>query len=97
LGKLIWVDTRIMLADGLTKGNIDRALLHLAMEGRWDTSHPYKVWVAKRLKYDPKQADHNNPFAHWDSLRAGAPPRYSPEWQDTLMQLASKTTLTQTR
>jgi hypothetical protein len=97
LGKLIWVDTRIMLADGLTKGSIDRALLHLAMEGRWDTTHPYKVWVARRLKYDPKQADQNNPFAHWDSLRAGAPPRYSPEWQHTLTQLVSLTALSQTR
>ena len=28
-----WVDTRDMIADGLTKGAIDRAAFHAAMEG----------------------------------------------------------------
>ena len=31
--RLFWVDTRDMLADGFTKGGIDRTLFHLASNG----------------------------------------------------------------
>ena len=38
---LIWVDTRDMIADGLTKGAIPRGLLLAAMEGRMKLEHEY--------------------------------------------------------
>ena len=33
LRALVWLDTRGMIADGMTKGSIDRSELHRAMEG----------------------------------------------------------------
>ena len=42
----IWCDTRDMLADGLTKGVIDRqALRKLALEGVWDVTQALEVFV----------------------------------------------------
>ena len=38
--RFVWTDTRDMLADGLTKGSIDRAVLHLAMQGLWMIRNP---------------------------------------------------------
>ena len=44
LSKLWWVDTRDMLADGLTKGIINRSsLLTACTEGKWDVMHPC-IW-----------------------------------------------------
>ena len=34
-----WVDTRDMVADGLTKGSIDRGALSAIMDGRYDLEH----------------------------------------------------------
>ena len=39
--KLYWCDTRAMIADGLTKGAIDRLLIHAAMGGRLVVPIPY--------------------------------------------------------
>ena len=40
LSKLWWLDTRDMLADGLTKGIINRsALLTICQTGKWDVAH----------------------------------------------------------
>ena len=36
LSSLFWSDTRIMIADGLTKGAIPRQALHELMRGHWD-------------------------------------------------------------
>ena len=49
LKALIWQDTRDMLADGLTKGAVDRKALHDAMDGRNDIIHECKLWQPKRL------------------------------------------------
>ena len=39
--RMHWVDTRDMLADGLTKGGIDRALLHsVSNDCRYKLAHP---------------------------------------------------------
>eukprot|EP00972_Heterocapsa_arctica_P051797 7619879-Heterocapsa_arctica.AAC.1 len=41
---MIWVDTRSMLADGMTKGAVDRIELHRAMQCTWRFSQELKVW-----------------------------------------------------
>jgi hypothetical protein len=41
---MVWSDTRSMLADGMTKGAIDRSDLHRAMECIWRISQEFKVW-----------------------------------------------------
>ena len=46
---MIWQDTRDMLADGLTKGAIERDALHLAMNGLVEVKHEFKFWRAKHL------------------------------------------------
>ena len=38
-----WIDARDMIADGLTKGSVERVLLHLAMEGKSQFKHDYKI------------------------------------------------------
>ena len=41
---LVWVDTRDMLADGLTKGSVDRIVLRDAMDGAVMLTHECKAW-----------------------------------------------------
>ena len=41
---LFWLDTRDMIADGLTKGTVDRGQLHQLMEGLLNISKPCKQW-----------------------------------------------------
>jgi len=42
---IVWIDTRDMLADALTKGKICRDELNKAFNtGIWQLQHPYKVW-----------------------------------------------------
>ena len=48
LEALVWIDTRDMCADGLTKGSIDRELLHAVMGGIWTLQHEAKCWTATR-------------------------------------------------
>ena len=50
LDALLWIDTRDMLADGLTKGTIDRADLHQAMQGYREFKHDFKIWQSKLVK-----------------------------------------------
>ena len=52
---LIWQDTRDMLADGLTKGSVDRKAIHDCMAGRIDVLHECKPWRPKHL--DKKSLD----------------------------------------
>ena len=45
IAALIWLDTRDMLADGLTKGKIDRqALIKALNSGKWFVEHPSEIW-----------------------------------------------------
>ena len=48
LSSLVWLDTRDMTADGLTKGAVSRDLLHALMSGRMLVQHESEVWSAKR-------------------------------------------------
>ena len=41
---LIWIDTRDMHADGLTKGSVERTALQAIMNGEYMTEHEYKAW-----------------------------------------------------
>ena len=55
-----WIDTRDMIADGLTKGCVDRMLLHLAMDGKFQFIHELKVWSRKQgvvATYEPPSCD----------------------------------------
>ena len=45
ISRLLWLDTRDMLADGLNKGIVSRdALRRMCTSGRWDISHEYKAF-----------------------------------------------------
>ena len=44
-----WQDTRDMLADGLTKGVVERLALHMAMSGKIIQRHEVKFWRPKHL------------------------------------------------
>ena len=39
-----WIDTRDMIADGLTKGSVERAALHALMSGKFYRQHAAKLW-----------------------------------------------------
>ena len=49
LRALVWLDTRDMIADGMTKGSIDRFELHQAMEGIVGASQECKIWRPKHF------------------------------------------------
>ena len=44
---IVWVDTRDMTADGLTKGAVQRDSLHTLMYGCVALQHPAEVWVPR--------------------------------------------------
>ena len=44
LHALMWMDTRDMTADGLTKGSVDRIAVHLLMSGEIKIVHEPKLW-----------------------------------------------------
>ena len=46
----VWADTRDMLADGLTKGSIDREQLHALMDGKVEVKHDIKIWRPTHLR-----------------------------------------------
>ena len=57
---LFWIDTRDMVADGLTKGAVDRNTLHALMDGVQTLQHEYEQWKSKqlmRLVDDPKSSE----------------------------------------
>ena len=45
---LAWVDKREMLADGVTKGVIDRRDFHDCMSGQVRDAHEMKIWRPKK-------------------------------------------------
>ena len=47
---IIWADTRDMVADGLTKGVVERKALHDAMKGLLDIKHEHEIWSSPLLK-----------------------------------------------
>ena len=47
---LLWIDTRDMWSDGLTKGSVERSLIHELMQGLLQGRHPYKAWAPKMIK-----------------------------------------------
>ena len=57
LSALCWSDTRDMIADGLTKGTIDRQALHEVMSGECKVSHDIKIWHPRAKSGEvPEQA-----------------------------------------
>jgi hypothetical protein len=50
LEALVWIDTRDMCADGLTKGCIDRELIHSIMQGIWYIKHEAKYWLSSKQR-----------------------------------------------
>ena len=55
---LVWIDTRDMVSDGLTKGKVDRSALQAVMGGRLTLSHLPKAWKPKMIRnlYDVNAA-----------------------------------------
>ena len=47
LKALAWIDTRDMIADGMTKGAVDREALHAAMDGIIRMSHAHELWQSQ--------------------------------------------------
>ena len=45
---LIWLDTRDMSADGMTKGSVSREALHSLMGGLMPIMHENELWQCKR-------------------------------------------------
>ena len=55
-----WIDARDMIADGLTKGAVDRTLLHLDVDGRFQFKREVKIWSRKQgvaAKYETPPVD----------------------------------------
>ena len=46
ISSLWWLDTRDMVADGLTKGAVDRKALDEIMNGLQTIQHPSEAWIA---------------------------------------------------
>ena len=63
LKALVWADTRDMHADGLTKGSVDRKLIHQLMECLLRSEHEEKPWQPRMLKDAPASTAHARPSA----------------------------------
>ena len=50
LHSMIWFDTRDMIADGLTKGAVEREALRDAMAGQFTLKHDLKAWHSPLAK-----------------------------------------------
>ena len=55
LGDIVWIDTRDMSADGLTKGAVSRELLHQVMDGSMNIHHKTEQWKPKVVE-PPKES-----------------------------------------
>ena len=53
LEALVWLDTRDMVADGLTKGSVDHDALHACMNGIWLLLHSAQPWSMSK-KHSPR-------------------------------------------
>jgi len=56
LEALMWIDTRDMASDGLTKGKVERDLIHMVMNGlhKLKYAQDAKIWSSK-LRLSPKR------------------------------------------
>ena len=50
LEALVWLDTRDMVADGLTKGSVGRDALHACMNGIWLLFHSAQSWSTDKKR-----------------------------------------------
>ena len=50
LEALVWLDTRDMVADGFTKGSVDRDALHACMNGIWLLQHSVQSWSTNKRR-----------------------------------------------
>ena len=50
LEALVWLDTRDMVADGYTKGSVDRDALHACMNGIWLFHHSAQSWSTNKKR-----------------------------------------------
>ena len=55
---LVWLDTRDMVADGLTKGAVDRQALHQVMECSFKIHHEVAAWSSKTNKLQQQQGSY---------------------------------------
>ena len=53
---LMWIDTRDMHSDGLTKGAVERDLIQSLMDGNMEFKHEFKLWQPKVLRKDQRAA-----------------------------------------
>ena len=51
LEALVWLYTRDFVADGLTKGSVDRDALHACMHGIWLLQHSAQSWSANKKRF----------------------------------------------
>ena len=42
----LWIDTRDVIADGLTRGSVDREAIDSVLRGSWDIAHTCKCWIS---------------------------------------------------
>ena len=57
LDALLWLDTRDMTADGMTKGAVERLALHLLMSGELKFVHTPKLWRPSTRSVNSASAD----------------------------------------
>ena len=55
-----WLDTRDMVADGLTKGSVDRTALASIMDGRFDLVHDVHEYVEPKVSRSSDGSDNHN-------------------------------------
>ena len=48
LHAIVWCDTRDMVADGMTKGAVERKEIHTTMDGDVINNHAMKLWKPKQ-------------------------------------------------
>ena len=61
LHRLWWIDTRDMVADGLTKGSIEREALHMIMDGAINMQHLSQTWRSPLSELKDKDREHLAP------------------------------------
>ena len=49
VNRYIWIDTRDMVMDGMTKGLADRLALQAFMKGSWKIEHKYEIHAVNEL------------------------------------------------
>ena len=55
LAAIVWLDTRDMFSDGLTKGAVSREALHQIMAGLFKLSHEPKIWHPRVLCHQEEE------------------------------------------